>query len=63
MAYTENVRLVGSKKVAMKIIIDSDLKATGAPTNLQIGYFFFRVFALVLLSQNWLSLDNRRFTE
>ncbi len=24
----------------MKIILDTDLEATGSPTNLQIGYFF-----------------------
>lgn len=33
----------------MQIIIDTDSKATGSPTNLQIGYFFFRVFAGVNL--------------
>lgn len=33
----------------MKIILDTDSKATGSPTNLQIGYFFFRVFAGVNL--------------
>lgn len=28
----------------MQIILDTDSKATGSPTNLQIGYVFFRIY-------------------
>ncbi len=33
----------------MKIILDTDLEVAGSPTNLQIGYFLFRVIAGVNL--------------
>jgi thiosulfate dehydrogenase [quinone] large subunit len=33
----------------MQIILDSDPKATGSPTNMQIGYFLFRVLVGVNL--------------
>ncbi len=33
----------------MQIILDTDSNATGSPTNMQIGCFFFRVFAGVNL--------------
>lgn len=33
----------------MQITLDTDFETTGSPTNLQIGYFFFRVLAGVNL--------------
>ncbi len=39
----------GSEGIAVKIILDTDLTAAGSPTNLQIGYCFFRVFVGVNL--------------